>query len=237
MSLVETTKNKTKLIFYTYAIIFIPMWTLFIFNNLLLSDYLSNIGGIHPRTVSILGFTEIMTSWMFHGSGDIGNPNSHIYDHILGNSIALLGLLFIVGLIESKPIKLLAILIFGSGLATWLIGSNNTVHIGASGLIFALFGYILSSVLFGRRWVYLIPIFLMGGEYFYSLKAGLIPQDGVSFSAHFGGFIAGIITGYLFNLYHKKIEKNNPLIYKNNLKEKCKIKFNKVKAYFKLKAS
>lgn len=229
MSLLAATKLKATTLLSIYAAILLPMWIMFGINNLALNEILSNIGGIHPRELSFMGLVEIFTSWMFHGSGQVGNPNNNIYDHIMGNSIALLGLLLIVGLLESKPFKLLALLIFGSGLATWLIGSGSAVHIGASGLIFSIFGYVLSSVIFGRRFIYLIPIFIMGGEYFYSLKMGLIPQEGVSFAAHFGGFIAGIVIGYYFN------KSKNELGYKQTFKEKFNSKVWDIKYYFKKK--
>ena len=194
--------------------IIVPMWGLFALNNLIFRETLSSLGGIHPRSTEIMDFMDIFTSWMFHSSNGI-----HIYDHILGNSIALLGLLFIVSLIEAKPFKLLALLIFGSGAATWLLGSGNSIHIGASGLVFALFGYVISSALFARRWIYFIPIFILGGEYLYSIKAGLIPQNGVSFAAHFGGLVAGLIIGYLFNLKAKKAEQLTST-YKKPFKQK-----------------
>lgn len=214
MNLMEATKNKTKNILLVYFMIFVPMWGLFIINNLIFRETLSSLGGIHPRSTNFMDFIDIFTSWMFHSSKGI-----HIYDHILGNSIALLGLLFIVSLIENRPFKLLMLLIFGSGVATWLLGSGHSIHIGASGLVFSLFGYVISSAIFARRWIYFIPIFILGGEYFYSIKAGLIPQNGISFAAHFGGLIAGLIIGYLFNLKAKKTEQFNSH-YKKTLKQK-----------------
>lgn len=232
MSLLAATKLKATTLLTIYAAILLPMWAMFLVNNLALNEMLSNIGGIHPREFSFIGFIEIFTSWMFHGSGQVGNPNSSIYDHILGNTLALLGLLLIVGLLESKPFKLLALLIFGSGLATWVLGSSSAVHIGASGLIFSIFGYVISSVIFGRRFIYLIPIFIMGGEYFYSLKMGLIPQEGVSFAAHLGGFIAGIVIGYYFN---RKAKNEGSTYYKQTFKEKFQSKVWDIKYYFKQK--
>lgn len=232
MSLLIASKNKAKTVLFVYCAIFIPMWIMFIVNNVIFRDLLNNIAGIHPRDFSFLSIIDILVSWAFHGGANPANPNSHIYDHIMGNSIALAGLLLIVGLIESKPFKLLGCLIVGSGIATWVIGSSNSVHVGASGLIFAMFGYVLSSVIFGKRFIYLLPIFLMGSQYFYSLKMGLIPQEGVSFAAHFGGFVAGIIIGYLFNRYHAK---ENNGAYQKSLKEKLHDKLWSIKYYFKQK--
>lgn len=229
MPFLNAVKDKSKTIALVYAVIFIPMWVMFFFNNVVFQGGLNSIGGIHPRDTSMLGLVEIFTSWMFHG-GSWGSDN--LLAHITGNSIALGGLLLIISLLESKPLQLIAALIFGSGLATWLIGSSASVHVGASGLVFAMFGYVISSVLFGRRWLYLIPIGLMGGEYFYSIKMGLVPMPGVSFAAHFGGFIAGLIIGYLFNRAHKKEEAFQRKI---TFKERWNSKVWDVKYYFKNK--
>jgi membrane associated rhomboid family serine protease len=232
MSFLNIVKEKSKNLALVYAAIFLPMWIFFLINNIVLHDMLSGLGGIHPRDTSFIGFMEIFTSWMFHGSGNPEIANSTMYAHIMGNSTALIGLLFIIGLIENKPLRLIAALIFGSGFATWLIGDSHSVHIGASGLIFSMFGYVIASVLFGRRWIYLLPIGLMGSQYFYSLKMGLIPQSGVSFAAHFGGFIAGLAIGYAFSKFPKQ---EDSFTSKQTLKQKWQDKVWDMKYYFKRK--
>lgn len=228
MSIKEFSITKIKNILFLYSFVFIPMWSIFVINNIFLNDSLASFGGIHPREFDIHGFIPIFTSWLLHGS-----TGTHIYNHILGNSIALVGLLFIIGLIEKNPIKIICLLIVGSGIFTWLLGAPNSVHIGASGLVFALFGYVLSSVLLGKRWIYIIPILFVGGDYFYSLRVGLIPQAGVSFSAHFGGFIAGIVIGYYFG---KILATNNQgYVYQKSLKDKIADLKWEIKYFFKSK--
>lgn len=188
-----TVKEKAANIILVYLMIFVPMWAVFLVNNGVLQATM-NQWGISPRHFSTGEIGSVLGSWLLHGN----------YEHILGNSIVLVGLLGIVGLLESKVFKLLGLLIASSGFATWLLGMPGSVHVGASGLVFALFGYILSASTLGRKWIYLLPIALFGGTYYYSIYHGLIPQRGVSFAAHFGGFIAGIIIGYYFDRQHKK---------------------------------
>lgn len=207
MKFLQDIKTKSKEILILYTIVLVPMWTLFLVNNVLLSDALNTFGGIHPRDISIIGFLEIFTSWMFHSSGDKNLVSNSIISHILGNTEILLPLILIVGIFEKKPLTLIFSLIAASGFATWMLGAPNSVHVGASGLVFAMFGYIVASIFFLRRWLYLIPVITLGGSYLYSLQVGLIPQSGTSFAAHFGGLIGGIFVAYFIG----KIQK-----YKNN---------------------
>lgn len=203
MSFFNDVKSKSKEIAILYAIIFIPMWFLFLVNNVLMGDALNRFGGIHPRDLSFVGIVEIFTSWMFHSSGNRDIASNSMFSHIVGNSEILIPLILIVGIFEKRPLVLVASLIAASGFATWLLGSPNSVHVGASGLVFAMFGYIFASIFFARRWLYLIPVIGTGGTYLYSIQAGLIPQSGTSFAAHFGGLIGGIFVAYFIGKIQK----------------------------------
>lgn len=178
--------------------IYIPMWLFFIVGSLLPGNSFETFLGIRPRTFSLNQPLAIIGSWIPHVS----------YSHIINNSIVLFGLLFFVSLIESKPMRLISILIVFSGFLTWLLGSSHSIHMGASGLVFALFGYICSSFIFSRKWLYSIPIFFFalyyGATYFTSMLSGLIPNQYTSFAAHFGGLIAGILIGIIYERVSKK---------------------------------
>lgn len=227
-------KNKSKEIAILYAIIFIPMWSIFFVNTFLMNDALNGIGGIHPRDFSVLGFLEIFTSWMFHSGGNRASETNSIFSHILGNSQILLPLILFVGIFEKRPLLLVGSLIAASGFATWLLGAPNSVHVGASGLVFAMFGYIFASIFLARRWLYLIPVLAFGGSYLYSIKAGLMPQAGTSFAAHFGGLIGGIFVAYLIG----KIQKINEQLPQRSTfytTSKSDFFFQKMKGFFRRK--
>lgn len=149
--------------------------------------------GISPRDVSIFEIISILGSWLAHDS----------IEHIKGNSISLFTLIIFIAYIEKNPFKLIGVLIFVSGVSTWLLGSNNSLHIGASGLVYACFGYLISACFLGKRWIYLFPMivlfFIFGRSYIYSFLQGLIPQEGISFSGHFGGLISGFFVGINYN--------------------------------------
>ena len=82
------------------------------------------------------------------------------------------------------------------GIGVWLFG-RPSIHIGASGVVFALFGYLLLTGWFDRRMGAILlsaVVFLLWG----SALFGLSPlQRGVSWEAHLFGFLAGGLTAWL----------------------------------------
>ena len=176
-----------------YLVFFAIIFLFFLLNNILFIP-LGSIFGIHPRDFSLMSIIQIMMSWSVHGN----------WQHLIGNVSILIFLMFIPYFFEKHPNKIILSLIFLSGLLTWALGSSNSVHIGASGLIFSIFGYSFSSLLINKKFIYLIPVSLLSYFYYQAIIKGLIPQENISFSAHMGGFISGIILSYLFYRMDKK---------------------------------
>ncbi|MDT8435767.1 MAG: rhomboid family intramembrane serine protease [Gemmatimonadota bacterium] len=117
--------------------------------------------------------------------------------HLLLNTFGLVGLGGLVLLREERDFWIATGLgVAVGGLGTWLIGSPG-VHIGASGVVFAYFGYLLATGWFDRRpgAVFLsLLVFLTWG----SLLAGMLPgQQGISWEGHLSGFLAGVMTAWL----------------------------------------
>lgn len=117
--------------------------------------------------------------------------------HILANTGALFVLL-LVSLSVSRKLTVLAIFIvtLGGGGLVWLFGGGNTVHIGASGVIFGLIGFLIFMGLFRREWVALVVsiaiLFFYGGTLFTLLT--YVP--GVSWEGHFFGFFTGLLAAW-----------------------------------------
>jgi len=87
--------------------------------------------------------------------------------------------------------------LFGGGLI-WLAGRHAS-HIGASGLIFCYFGYMVSAALFKRTLTFLLLSIVCTLAYGAMLK-GLLPGSGtVSWESHLAGFAAGILAAWLLN--------------------------------------
>lgn len=142
--------------------------------------------GIVPRHVSSL--------W-----GIIWAPFLHAsYQHLAANSLPLL---ILGGIICARSrgefaIVTLAGILVGGGL-TWLVARPNSVHIGASGLVFCFFGYLTSQAYFRRTFGALIlsVVCLLG---YGGMLRGVLPTDTpISWEGHLAGLVAGIGTAWL----------------------------------------
>lgn len=167
-----------------YLLIFVPMWGMYALNKTVLFG-IWNAFGIVPRTLDVGSMMGVVASWTMHGN----------FAHLLGNSIVLAQIVFLFGLFESNGYRTVAKLILASGLMTWGLGSPLSIHIGASGLSFAMLGFMIGGAVFAKRWGYLIACIAMSTTYWLVLKEGLMPQAGISFAAHFGGLCAGLLLG------------------------------------------
>jgi membrane associated rhomboid family serine protease len=141
-----------------------------------------NTLGVRPRTMS--GLFSIFLMPLLHGG----------FDHLLANTVPLLFLGWLVMLRRMTDFFVVTfIVVVVSGFGVWLLGGSNTIHIGASGLIFGYFGYLLARGFFDRS----VASFLLTGVvlFFYSsLIFGILPifQSGVSWQGHLFGFLGGI---------------------------------------------
>ena len=83
-----------------------------------------------------------------------------------------------------------------SGAAVWMIGTPNTVHVGASGLVYGYAAFLVAWGLLTRRavsiLVSILVVLLYGGLVF-----GVLPtQEGISWQGHLFGALAGIIMAF-----------------------------------------
>jgi membrane associated rhomboid family serine protease len=85
----------------------------------------------------------------------------------------------------------------GSGLVVWLIGGGG-VTVGASGLVFGFFAFLLVRGFFNRNWWQIllsVVLFMAYG----SILFGVLPTvlGYVSWQAHLGGAVGGVIAAIL----------------------------------------
>ena len=157
------------------------LWLVY-FLNLMLPIEL-RVYGIRPR--NLYGLWGIVCSPFLHND----------LRHLIANTSALFVLL-LVSLSFSRKLAFSAvwiIIVLGGGLV-WLFGAGNTIHIGASGVIFGLIGFLMFIGVFRREWIALIVsvvIFIFYGGALFSL---LVVAPGVSWSGHFFGFISGALA-------------------------------------------
>ena len=140
--------------------------------------------GIHPR--EMFGLVGVFLSPWLHGD----------WSHLANNSVAFLGLGFLMVIAEGpRFLRTTFLLVVISGLGTWLIGRGGSVHIGASGLIYGYFGYLLL-----RAWTERRPLWIVVGigvALFYGgMLWGVLPtEEGISWEAHLCGFLGGLWLG------------------------------------------
>lgn len=161
------------------------LWTIEIVDQLIFGGALDSYG-VHPRTIS--GLWGIIWAPFLHGG----------FRHLIANTGPILILGSIVML--SRPLKdffyvSIVVVIIG-GLGAWLIGPRLSVHLGASGLIFGYFGFLLLSAYFERSCrsiaIALVVLLLYSG-----IIWGVLPQGGgISWQTHLFGFIGGGTAAY-----------------------------------------
>ena len=182
-----------------------------------LNDRFTNLGIYPLKGVGILG---IATHWLVHGD----------LKHLISNTFPFFISLFMLFYHYRKiAFEVLIYIALTTGFWVWMIGRDNSLHIGASGLIYGLESFIiLSGILSKNKRLMaagLILIFLHGGL-IYGLIAGFFDQK-ISYEAHIAGFFAGILYAFWFKnkinktpkvkiQYIAYIELQNYWLYQNN---------------------
>jgi membrane associated rhomboid family serine protease len=152
--------------------------------NLLSGRALNQFGLIPRETFGLIG---IVTSPFIHGN----------LSHFISNMPPLL--LFTILVFEHGRLRFwfasIGIVVLG-GLAVWFFG-RPSIHIGASGLIFGYFGYLLVAGLISREFK-LLFISLFVAIVYGGMLWGVLPtQPMVSFESHLFGLIAGVVMALL----------------------------------------
>ena len=147
---------------------------------------LDAILGIQPHSLSHLG--GIVTAPFLHVS----------WQHIESNSAPL----FVLGFLAAyrgvtRFLVVTGIVIVTSGLTVWLFQGTGSVTVGASGLVFGYFGYVLARGLVDRNWVDIAVGVVAGGMYYYILSVAVPGTPGISWLDHSGGLVGGVLAAWL----------------------------------------
>jgi membrane associated rhomboid family serine protease len=174
------------------------LWLVFIVDIVLRARshiWIANWLGLRPREID--GLIGIITSHMLHAN----------VAHIVANSVSLL-LLGWVSCGYSRTLTGVAVgySMVTAGIFTWCFGSWATpgaVHVGASGIIFGLIGWLIANGIFRRGcfplFLGLVVFVLYGGALWGALPP---PEDGngkvapISWEMHLGGLIGGIMASW-----------------------------------------
>jgi len=157
------------------------MWLLELIDILFLNQRL-NLFGIRPRDTGYMW--GIAFAPFLHGG----------ISHLLANTPPFIALGWLVLARSRKEFLWVTIAVtLSSGLGAWLFGASNSVHIGASGVIFGYFGFLLARGFFDRQLVSIALSLIVGAIYGYLLWGVLPNQPNVSWQGHLFGFLGGIL--------------------------------------------
>ncbi len=157
------------------------LWLVYLFDFATPVDL--RLYGLRPRNLE--GLWGILSSPFLHGN----------LNHLIANTGAVFVLLFVSLSFSRKltVIAVLAIALVGGGLV-WVFGHPNSIHIGSSGIIFGLLGFLLFIGIFRREKMALVvslAICLLYGGALFSL---LYHIPGISWTSHFFGFLTGSLA-------------------------------------------
>jgi membrane associated rhomboid family serine protease len=158
------------------------MWILEFVDTIFLGQALNRYG-IHPREIS--GLWGILWMPFLHGG----------FPHLIANTVPFLTLGWFVMLQDTADFLFVTVVttLLG-GLGVWLIGASNSVHIGASGLVFGYLGFLISRGFFQRNFMS-IALSLFVGFFYGGLIWGILPTHPfISWEGHFCGFVSGAIA-------------------------------------------
>jgi membrane associated rhomboid family serine protease len=141
--------------------------------------------GIIPR--NIVGLRGILFAPFLHGG----------WGHLIANTIPFITLGWLVMLQETSDFFIVTIVtMLVGGIGTWLFGATNSVHIGASILIYGYLGFLLLRGYFQKNipsiFLSVVVFFIYGG-----LIWGVLPsQIGISWQGHLFGFLGGVLSAF-----------------------------------------
>jgi membrane associated rhomboid family serine protease len=142
---------------------------------------------IAPRQAS--GLWGLLAAPLLHGSPA----------HVTANAVALLLLGTLAGVVYPRAtVRALPLLWLGSGLGAWLLGEPGSLHLGASGVAHGL-GFLLFALGVFRRDRAAVAAGMIAFMFYGGMLVTVLPHEpGVSWQAHLGGAVAGLVAAWLF---------------------------------------
>ena len=144
--------------------------------------------GIEPRELD--GLDGIVFAPFLHSG----------FDHLIGNTIPFLLLGFAIALGGAMRVAVVTVIVaLVGGLGTWLVAPANTVHIGASGIVFGYAAYLVARGAYSRSLLQIglgLVVLVVWGT---TLLRGLVPEDGISWQGHLFGAVGGVIAARMLH--------------------------------------
>ncbi|MBC8316118.1 MAG: rhomboid family intramembrane serine protease [Bacteroidetes bacterium] len=152
------------------------------------------------RPLHWVGLPGILTMPLIHSG----------WNHLFANTIPLFILsAFLFYSYREIAWKVLIFIYLLSGLWVWFLGQFESVHIGASGVVYGLAAFLFTSGIIRRDTrlmaITLIVAFLYGGL-IWGVFPQFFPQEKISWEGHLMGLLAGTILA----IYFRKIGPQRP---------------------------
>lgn len=164
------------------------MWTVFLVDR----HYQLSLYRYGLKPSSLEGIKGILFMPFIHGQKD--------FSHIINNSVPIAVLLgALIYFYRSVALYVILFVWFGGGFLLWYLAENTgSYHIGMSGIIYGLFGFLLVSG-FIRKYLPLQAISLFVVFIYGSMVWGVFPtEQRISWEGHLFGLIVGVVTGFSF---------------------------------------
>jgi len=157
-------------------------WTIEILDLFIFNGNLDSFG-IKPH--SAIGLRGILFAPFLHGG----------FGHLMANTIPFITLGWLTMLQEKNDFYIVSFFsALVGGIGVWIFGSPNSIHIGASILIYGYLGFLLLRGYFQKNFPS-IALSIFVAVAYGSLIAGVFPGDiGVSWQGHLFGFVGGAIA-------------------------------------------
>ena len=175
--------DRTNALLFVVAMVGL-MWVLEVID--VAADHRLDNYGIHPRDID--GLAEILAAPFLH----VG------FGHLISNTVPFLAMGAAIALGGLARVALVTLIVaVVSGLGTWLIASSNSVHLGASGVVFGYASYLVARGIYSKRLAELAIGVVVVAVWGIGLLQGLLPQERISWQAHLFGAIGGVIAASL----------------------------------------
>jgi membrane associated rhomboid family serine protease len=146
--------------------------------------------GITPGEIT--GLRGIFFTPLLHSS----------FSHLWSNTLSLLILTWFLFYFYSKiALKAFAAIWITSGVITWLIG-RDALHVGASGLIFAMLFFLFFSGII-RKYIPLVAVslivaFIYGGSVWSIFPITELIDASISWEGHLSGALSGLLMAVIY---------------------------------------
>src|SRR5690554_823722 len=188
MKMIQSDKNRTLEALIYPLLVLIVMWSVF------LLDRYFQLGlykfGVKPQTME--GIKGIFLMPFIHGQRD--------FSHIINNSVPTFILLStLIYFYREIALQVTLFVWLGTGFLLWYLAVNtHSYHIGMSGVIYGLFGFLFISGFF-KKYLPLQAISLFVAFIYGSMIWGIFPmQQGISWEGHLSGLLVGALMAFAF---------------------------------------